>query len=620
MGKSTTSLRWEWNWKRPWEFLITFLYYLLSWNVRRKALKNKEENSRKNERTIFQLPIELIKHIQSYIIEHEFTPTGGYCETSSERLRNWRNFLHLSNCSIWEIVRKECRIFSLNPVYSEKFVQQEAFRGLVLSKITNSKTQLSLRFLEFDFRTISLDPSCFKSILSLEFKHCIFPDNFPVIQQVDSVIIPQIRLVYQSPQNRVRFFPPSLIDIRHFSCPSAPLRESEMKIENPNDSLRSICTTLTVVELDNLAGINVSLFPQLGIRFDPKYDLSTSLKNIRKLRLLENYCPSSSCFQLDLPNLLELDCDIFAFDLSLLPSLRKLSFIDNRINSMEQFCKELINHRRIRCLAMTSVSDPSVLRSSVLRPLLRKCCELTISVANRPLTPSFEWKDLIDRESGSPMIFGEKLRFLSIPFLTSIEKAIAHHRDQLAAAPHSSLVALHFSLFPYQLTVPQFPMGLSEAFHSLRELSLRDLQQPLTDASALSTIPYLSLHRCQFQDFKFLGPSQKRVSISQCLSLRDDDLARLSQIPFVELNNCESIQRIDLLKENRFLVLRSLILVKVYEFYGENYLSVKLCPHFRGGRVIIHGRIELLEFVSNKNYPWKIENPENVLKLSAHDH
>jgi hypothetical protein len=500
-----------------------------------------------------KLPTELILQIRNYLIiiaiEPCFDKLRRYVLQESQW--SWRNFLSTANNEYWKGIRKNTMIWSLNRIFSMKYLTNEVFRDFIVAHMDNPAQQLQGRFAEGDSTKVCLlnDLLVTSEIGLLDIRNYAF-NGLPSLEGLQTLIIENCNLLTELGSY------PHLKRLRLTRCPIL-------------DSIGA---------MPELSELSLTDVPKHLINFFP-------LEKIQKLSLIgtfKNFPDFASRLQQikELNFCLNMEGEISSKNMILpFPSLEVL-----KLNySYPDLTFDVTNLSRLTHFELGSMRLSNILGIKKFYPQLK-----TFSYAmdvSTPISESYQ-------ESQFPNLSDLTLIFAS----KSIEPFHIHDKIRslkilLRVNPITGVLpGRHF----HHVFISSMEISDISMFSKVQRFHLSECVS-VVDITALKDIPYLFLENLPaLEDFSCLG-NQKYLKIDCCDYLSNDHVNNhFGNISCLSLEFCQGLTHIKNLTKNRFVQIGFCDCLKEVELSGMEYVTVKLQCCSDLSNVVITGKIHSL--------------------------
>jgi hypothetical protein len=479
-----------------------------------------------------------------------------------ESARSWRNFLAASNNQNWKTARKETRIWSLNEKGFRKYLKNDLFRQYVNERMTDPAHQLHCR--SFDgAKQLPLLNSLLAEIVSSSRIACInirgysFP-NFPSSCSLLSLSIGLSRSLEQLGDF------PNLEILQLWECPGLTTigqmnNLKELHLTSLGESVNeSVISQFPLEQLEKLViiGQTVKEFQKFSSRLKCLKDLNLSVRSFSNYHytFTAQECPFLSI-------LIKLHLEYFnEVDLTGLTNLRHLTIMGGLTHPVVGKEETYPNLKSFSFFAEEDNMD-------FYENQLTNVSDCTF------FDPSRKKK---------PLAIPDRIRSLCLVF---------YEMGSLICSPNRSfhkVIVSSCSLYDYSM------------FSNVQILYLQDCRT-VTDLTPFKNIPYLELESLSnARGFSCLG-NQKYLKISKCEGLTDEAASHFGNIFHLQIFDCSSINVINGLTHNRFIILESNDKLEEIYLPGKDYILVSVKHNCLPVALHLTGRVYSLEITDTEN-------------------
>jgi hypothetical protein len=528
-----------------------------------------------------RFPIEILLVTRDFLFDPDvFVDSNDEVGTFSqiESQWSWRNFLSVSRNEVWVEFRKHCMIWWLNRFASERFIKERSFQEDVLSRLIDPAVQLRISYngkesddnQGFNIQSSpTVEALSFHRLLALSLSSC----------RSVSISAPHLQVL-------------KLYDCRDIYFLGEMKRLTTVSIQDsgyndilpllPLENLKRLIFRGFIAKfldcLYRLGNLEDLLFYGTGFEFGAEACLPVlPFPRLMKLKVIDLNAINVS----GLSNLVSLhvtkSCHpvVITGKEEIFPKLSRFHGLLNSIEDLKLFKRNLdlkVNFDQLRhCNIENFLQEHQDLQ------------ELTIecNAVESAFTFGFSCKDNISFLRMAAQNDDVSQMDLPKPFPAKCRSFSLLHHPSISILPN---------------------------FENLKQIVLFGCLQ-LRNVDSLASIPCVTIHGCpNIARFSCFGASQRYLCLSGCVHLKDSDLEKFSNITWLSIACCESLQyvREGSLLNNRYLFL-SFLKVKEIHLSGCSYVKVDIKSCSELSTLNITGQVQFLDLY----YCDKL-NPESI--------
>ena len=526
------------------------------------------------------LPKEIILTIRSFLVllsldglSREFMEYLYYVEGR----RSWNNFLSISNKEDWKRIRRETIYVTLGPNTSKKYLCNESFRNFILGMIDDPYHQLALTFDKYSFNNSTEEQNILRNLSSLSISNSVVIS--PAVSHVQFVgfayceSLKDISNCHQIQHLTICYC--SKVDLSNSDCTGDLI------------SLRICGNVKSLPELESMKSLQSLVIPD-----EYRVDLSHfhQLRSLIITGAFFQFTPMATPLPVCLPSLQALSLEYLptgAIDFSRVPRLTDFH------NYKMQARATSLDYERLL------VNDLYAVGPQLSRVSTQFFMELPCDILATRLPHARSFDAYGSHFTGDEFLLGETVR--SVKLSRTNIRTIVSPPTRVRPVRQASLVdvKLDFSSAP-----------LMSWLGGVTEVILNN-NKNLIDVSALVSVPYLSLSRCDnVTNFFVLGKQQRALWLEDNPQLVDEDLPNFSDVPYLFISGCHSITDLSGLRGNHSVIACNLQGIKETQVYQRDCALLDLSNS--AVRVIeVMGQVHHLKVPAAT----EVTDPENVRHL-----